>query len=225
MNKIMDKKAIREGYHSIADKIGMPKKFYKTCLKAVGSIDGYVLDIGCGQGFLLKEVKESHAGIKPFALDHSLELCKRTVENINHASVIQADAAFLPYRDAVFNLVMLTEVIEHLVDDPINVIKEVKRILVPGGKVLMSVPNRDWFNYERYLEKREIFQPVDDKWFRVKEIKELVQKAGFNIKKIRGQENLYFGGGAGHLLEKVGLLCLPKLHERMKRLIILAQKD
>jgi SAM-dependent methyltransferase len=220
-----DAKTIRHGYDEIADKIVMPQKFYEACLDLVGQApSGRVLDIGCGQGFLLKAFKERFSGKKVFGCDHSLELCRRASAGIGSKTVTEADARRAPYKRSSFSLVMMTEVLEH-VEAPEVVLKELHGIIEPGGLLLLSVPNREWLRYERYLKKRSAFQPVDDRWFGVSEIKGFIEGAGFAIERVRGQENLYFGGGPGRALEKIGLKFLPVLHEKMKRLIILARKS
>lgn len=220
-------KTIRQGYDAIADQIVMPAKFYKACLDLIARLpedNGRVLDVGCGQGLLLKAFKERFSPTKVFGCDHSIELCERASKNAAPGATAVADIHFAPYRDSSFALVMMTEVLEH-VESPEAVLKELWRITEPGGKLLLSVPNREWLRYKRYLKRRSVFQPVDDRWFGVSEIKDYITGAGFAIVKVRGQENLYFGGGPGRVMEKIGLACMPVLHEKMKRLIILARKS
>jgi SAM-dependent methyltransferase len=47
----------------------------------------------------------------------------------------------LPFADESFDTVVITEVVEHLLMDPVYAMNEVNRVLKPGGKVLFSVPN------------------------------------------------------------------------------------
>ena len=47
----------------------------------------------------------------------------------------------LPFEDESFDTVVITEVVEHLLMDPVYAMNEVNRVLKPGGKVLFSVPN------------------------------------------------------------------------------------
>ena len=47
----------------------------------------------------------------------------------------------LPYDDASFEIVNFTEILEHLNFNPLPVLKEIYRVLVPGGMVMISTPN------------------------------------------------------------------------------------
>ncbi|HXW83501.1 MAG TPA: class I SAM-dependent methyltransferase [Candidatus Binataceae bacterium] len=49
--------------------------------------------------------------------------------------------AHLPFRDASFELVLMLEVIEHLADIP-HALREIARVLKPGGVAILSTPNR-----------------------------------------------------------------------------------
>jgi SAM-dependent methyltransferase len=46
-----------------------------------------------------------------------------------------------PYRDTEFDIVLFCEIIEHLTQDPVHALKEIKRILKPGGILILTTPN------------------------------------------------------------------------------------
>ena len=54
--------------------------------------------------------------------------------------ILEMDAADLQYPDASFDIVICRELIEHVPDEQ-QVLKEIKRVLVPGGYVLFTTPN------------------------------------------------------------------------------------
>ena len=45
-----------------------------------------------------------------------------------------------PYKEGVFDLVIFAEIIEHLLNDPCSVLREIKRVLKPGGTLILTTP-------------------------------------------------------------------------------------
>jgi hypothetical protein len=105
----------------------------------------------------------------------------------------------------------------------LKTLKEIHRVLKPYSKLLISLPNKDWFKFDEYLGKREKFQPVDDKFYTVSEMEEFLMEARYSVIKVRGGENLYFGGGLPRLIEKIALFLYPRLYRKMKRMIIVSE--
>jgi SAM-dependent methyltransferase len=108
-----------------------------------------VLDVGCGRGELLaaalKLGAKSAIGVD-YAPD-AVELARRTLAAHDAgpaAEVRLADARALPVQDASVDLVTLLDVVEHLTPPELDhTLGEVKRVLVPGGRVLVhTFPNR-----------------------------------------------------------------------------------
>lgn len=216
------KKDIINGYDKIAQKIGMYKEFYPACVKLAGHIKGNILDVGCGQGSLIKEIISCFPHVSVFGCDVSFELCRISAKRNPGAIIIQSDAENLSFADGYFDFVFMTEVLEHLLN-PVKALQEISRVLKASGSFLLTVPNRDWLLYERYKKTREIYQPVDDYWFNFEEVRSLLLVNNFVIKKVKGEESLYFSGRMKRI-ERVGLMLLPTLNKRMKRLMVLCEK-
>lgn len=72
--------------------------------------------------------------------------------NPDHGPDIVADAHALPFPDASYEVVICSEVLEH-VKDPAQVLRELRRVLVPGGLLLLST---------RFLFP--IHEAPDDRW-------------------------------------------------------------
>lgn len=118
-----------------------------------------VVDIGCGAGDLLAEVKQRHPQATLAGLDYS----SKAVENAKSAFpggefrqfVIDRE---LPYESGRFDLVMCCDVLEHL-EHPREVATELVRICRPGGLVVIVVPDGEvdqffghyWFWNEQSL--------------------------------------------------------------------------
>lgn len=101
------------------------------------------LEIGCGTGGFLVAAAELFRTV--VGLDISiprLVLAKKQLEETGRqAIVIGACAESLPFSANCFHLVVGSDVIEH-VEDPVQVMCEAHRVLVPGGAVFLATPNR-----------------------------------------------------------------------------------
>jgi ubiquinone/menaquinone biosynthesis C-methylase UbiE len=220
---MLKKEAIR-GYDKLGQPpfLGMPAKFHDLCLRVTGQVAGRVLDIGCGHGILLERVLERFRPARTVGCDLSSVLCVRATSRNPKAIIVQADAEDLPFATDAFDHVFMVEVLEHLPDVG-KALREVRRILRAGGTFLVAVPNRNWFHYEEHMRTRQE-KPLDQQWhwYGAAEIKGLLSGCGLIPRKVRGGENLYFGGGIPREMEKLALLFVPRLHEKSKRLIILS---
>ena len=107
-----------------------------------------LLEIGCGAGNLL--LQATVAGSYPVALDLSMQALTFVRSRLEEAqSVSEAPEGFactqavgesLPFRDNLFDCILLSEVIEHLEAPQIS-IREAARVLCPGGRLLITTPN------------------------------------------------------------------------------------
>ena len=95
--------------------------FYELNLR---DINGRILDIGCGQ----QEVNYGNSG-------QIIRLDIRKTQGID----IVADAHNLPFQDSVFSGIICKEVLEHL-HHPHKAVDEMRRVLLPGGKLVASMP-------------------------------------------------------------------------------------
>lgn len=213
-----EKERIAKGYDEIADDVGLDMEFYDRCIALHHEYHGDILDVGCGRGFLLQKVYAITHDAKFHGLDISSKLCKISKENNPYAEIIQGDAEALPYKDNTFDFVFMTETLEHMLDYD-KAVSEVRRVLRPKGIFIVSVPNRDWASYDFYDKTRnKEWQPVDDHYFRVDEIKSLLKNNSFCIAKYRGSDNLYYYAPY-HKYEQFIALLFPFLYFKMKRLL------
>jgi SAM-dependent methyltransferase len=99
-----------------------------------------VLDIGCGNGEVLELLRSMSA--QPFN-GHGLDLGASVVEKLRRKGLTgcRHDAGEpLPYADGSFDTVVCSEVIEHIVDVD-RLVCEARRVLRPGGALLLTTPN------------------------------------------------------------------------------------
>jgi ubiquinone/menaquinone biosynthesis C-methylase UbiE len=113
-------------------------EFYPTYLAKLRAVRSYldalpentrVLDAGCGEGVL---VDEFTGRLRIEGLD----------PNYHSAWVTQGSLTALPYGDATFSRGLCLDVLEHLsFDDQDTALRELHRVIAPGGELLVTVPN------------------------------------------------------------------------------------
>jgi ubiquinone/menaquinone biosynthesis C-methylase UbiE len=105
---------------------------------------GVVLDIGCGSALAadrLRDVDATYVGID-FGGHHIESAAKRYRDSTGplRPSFVRGDGERLPVRDATIDVVIFTEVIEHLLR-PELAVWEIARVLKPGGVLVMTTNN------------------------------------------------------------------------------------
>lgn len=99
-----------------------------------------ILEIGAGGGFLGAELQRR--GFSSVTLsDLTVTSLAALRDNAPDAMLAGHDAASLPFRDGAFDVVISSDVIEHLPEIEQHV-AEVARVLAPGGLYLLKTPNR-----------------------------------------------------------------------------------
>lgn len=68
-----------------------------------------------------------------------------------------------PYEDDFFDVVLFCEIIEHLLSDPVHALTEIKRILKPGGVLVLTTPNVARLdNVRRIISGANLYDPYSD---------------------------------------------------------------
>jgi len=124
-----------------------------------------ILDVGCGTGANLQMLSQFGAAEGVDVSSEALEFCRAR----GLARVKQGAAETLPYEDASFDLVTGLDVVEHL-DDDLSGLREMHRVLRPGGRALLFVPafmflwgvQDDISHHRRRYTLRELKQKVTE---------------------------------------------------------------
>lgn len=98
---------------------------------------GKILDAGCGIGVLMREIRS----VRPNAQLYGADFSPVAVARCRGYGFVAERAVLpdLPFPDSLFDVVVCTEVLEHL-DDPLASVRSFHRVLKPGGMVIVSVP-------------------------------------------------------------------------------------
>lgn len=104
--------------------------------------DDRVLDCGSGMGYLSMVMGEV-SGATVVAADRDLDRLRWAQREQVAALPAAVDIASLPFADASFDKVLLSEVLEHLPDD-VAALRELWRVLRPGGVLAICVPHANY---------------------------------------------------------------------------------
>ena len=105
-----------------------------------------IVDVGCGDGSALAVAARQNPAHRFAGIDWSGDALRRA--SALGLTVLRAGvtAPGLPVGDGAADVVIMSELIEHLVD-PDGAVAEVRRVLRPGGSLLLSTPNlAAWYN-------------------------------------------------------------------------------
>jgi SAM-dependent methyltransferase len=131
-----------------------------------------ILDVGCGTGANLLMLSKYGDAEGVDVSEDALAFCReRGLEKVKLGAGEE-----LPYEDGTFDLVTAFDVVEHM-DDDLAGLKEMRRVLRPGGRVLLFVPafmflwglQDDVSNHRRR--------------YRLPELRRVLEQAGFEVER------------------------------------------
>ncbi len=174
-----------------------------------------VLDVGCGNGLFLDRIRRDIADAHLSGVDYSEYQIGRPAHPSLHLK--QADLTRgVPFEDRSFDVVYAAEIIEHLVD-PDLLLSEIRRVLRPGGTLVLTTPNLcAWYNrvlfvlgvQPLFVESSTRSSTVGSGWlrrfkrgstpvghiriFNLDAIRDLLKNNGFAVTAIKGASFDYF---------------------------------
>lgn len=125
-----------------------------------------VLEVACGAGLGLGYLARTARRVVGGDIDESnLEIARETYSGRQDITVMKLDAQELPFDDNEFDVVLLYEAIYYL-EQPERFFAEARRVLRPGGVVLLVSVNCEWSGFNpspfsvRYLSASELAQAM-----------------------------------------------------------------
>ncbi|WP_037885287.1 class I SAM-dependent methyltransferase, partial [Streptomyces viridochromogenes] len=161
-----------------------------------------VLDVGCGDGSAAAVAARVLAGHRIVGVDWSQDALRRAAHRLPGVVRGELSDGGLPFGAGSADAVLFSEVVEHLVD-PDGALDELRRVLRPGGHLMLSTPNlAAWYNRAlllggvqpvfsevslRRIHGRPGSQVVGHlRLFTARALREFVTASGFEVVRLEG---------------------------------------
>lgn len=165
--KILKKIPIDFNQYELRDK-SKAKKFAFDLAKLQYKSNYKALDIGCRDGYWSEKLKSIGYDVRSIDLDKSYI----------STEIVNADN-ILPFENNSFDLIWASEVLEHL-KNPYFSVNEMKRILKPGGKIIITTPNSSCWVFKLFeflgFSVNETQNPDHKQFFSYDDMKRLFPK-------------------------------------------------
>ncbi|HVN08152.1 MAG TPA: glycosyltransferase [Patescibacteria group bacterium] len=157
-------------------------------------IAGKILDLGCGTAWKAAFLQRENSNCV-VAVDRDSRLLQFGRKHFGVEILVEGDACELAFPSDTFDWVLAVEVVEHL-PRPDRFLSEILRVLRPGGKLLLTTPNRlqylrpwrpQWFY--RALRRRIVLEPSHVREFSAAELRRLLP-AGLEIERLHHRGTL-----------------------------------
>lgn len=162
-------------------------KRFKEVSEVIKPTKGIVLDVGCHAGTFTERLLTKLETKSVYGVDISSPAINRAKKRIPYGNFQVADAANLPFKNNFFDAVFCLEVLEH-VDDPIKVLKEIKRVLKTGGYTVFLVPSDNklfkivWFLWTFYYP---VWKHAHVQSFTNSALEDFIKSLGFKIEMVK----------------------------------------
>ncbi len=146
-------------------------------------VDDRIVDLGCGSGLLVEHLRRH--GYEAIGFDRLAgSLQNRAGRSHTQTALAKADVLRVPLADGAADAVVILDVLEHV--DDLGALAEARRILSPGGVMVVSVPAMPWLwsyrdedaGHRRRYARRQ-FQSV-------------LTRAGVRLERLQGYQCLAF---------------------------------
>lgn len=156
--------------------------------------DAVVLEAGCGEGYGAGLIAATAKFV--LALDYDQPTTEHVARRYPQVSTIRGNLVGLPVREGTIDVVANFQVIEHLWDQG-AFLAECLRVLRPGGRLLVTTPNRHTFTPDGDTP----LNPFHTRELAADELDSLLREAGFTVELLHG---LHHGPGVRALDERYG---------------------
>lgn len=153
-------------------------------LSFIPDIPKKILDVGCASGWFISEIAKKNPKTQCYGVDiygRAIEYGEKNYPNIKFSL---ADAHVLPFKKDSFDLVICTEVLEHL-DNPQDALMEIRRVLKKGATAIIELDSASllfsitWFIWRKFYGK--VWNDSHLHSFNIKKLERMILNCGFEI--------------------------------------------
>lgn len=178
----------------------------KTIIKfAKITFNDTAIDVGCGEGYMVSLLPKAKKIIGFDISNVALERARSILNNRNDVEFIKGDGQNIQLDDNLFNVAICSEMLEHT-PEPERAISELHRILKPGGRLIVSIPDekrikrimnilkllkidrflhaaRKQETYEWHLHEFDmnVLKSISDEYFFIKKVRRIPMIIGYRF--------------------------------------------
>lgn len=184
---------------------GMPQRREEKILNCISKTQGKkILDIGCASGYLGKKLLAN--GAEVFGVDISSDEINKAKKVLTEAKVVNLNNQNLPYESNIFDIVIASEIIEHL-QNPLFVLNECVRVLKNDGIIIITTPNfLYWGNRVQFLTGNFAYEKIgmfDQTHIHFYTWKTLTQDIARTKLKIVKEDHIFLGPSKMNHIKKI----------------------
>ncbi|MBI3559376.1 class I SAM-dependent methyltransferase [Candidatus Gottesmanbacteria bacterium] len=180
---------------------------------------GYLLDVGCGLGWVVAEAQKR--GFQALGIDKNKRIISVGREKLKVSLQPVSLEKFSSQKK--FNVIILKHVLEHIEKSKIF-LRKIYRLLIPGGYLIVSCPNMNSLMARIFLDRWYGLRPMEHRWqFTPKTLSKTLEDNNFKIEKIIITNLWYRVPGWKGLIFKI-ILFTADLLKLGDQVIVIAKK-
>ena len=149
------------------------RALHARLLLALDGITGPVLDAGCGTGGLLAALRARRPDLELFGVEWAQAAVARSAAKTG-AWLVRGSVNALPFADARFSAVVSADVLCHEAVQPDQALAELRRVLRPGGRLVVNMPAFAWLMSEHDRQVHNVRRVTAG------ELRTMLAQAGFS---------------------------------------------
>jgi len=137
-----------------------------------------VIDLGTAEGRMLQTISETYPEVTCIGVEYDRALISYGKGLFPDLQFVQGDIQVLGFKRKTFDIAVATAVIEH-VPDPPRALREIKRVLVTGGLLIMTAPDPFWEHLATKVG--HIKEEQHHRVMGLRELEDLLTREGFSV--------------------------------------------